>query len=93
MIETAKAVRAWLNTFPGMMEAKTPAECIRKAWGAYGGPGSVEDFRAVLKREGFPVVEVGAFYRLTLPSKPMRAPDNTAKLHHVSISLVKRDSC
>lgn len=83
MVETAKATRVWLKTLPGMIEADTPEECLRKAWGDYGGPGSVEDFRAALKREGFPVVEVGAVYRLALPSKPMAVPDNTARLRNI----------
>ncbi len=83
MIETARVTREWLKSLPGMVEADTPEECLRKAWAAYGGPGSVEDFRAALKAEGFPVVEVGAVYRLTLPSKPMAAPDNTARLRNI----------
>ncbi len=64
MVETAKATRVWLLKFPGMIEASTPEECLRRAWGAYGGPRSVEDFKAALKAEGFKVEEVGADYRL-----------------------------
>ncbi len=32
MVETAKATRVWMKTLPGMIEADTPAECLRKAW-------------------------------------------------------------
>ncbi len=87
MIETAKAVRAWLRTLPGMIEASTPAECLHKAWAAYGGPGSVEDFKAALKAEGFPVVEVGAVYRLTLPTKPVQSENKFHRLRNIRSRL------
>lgn len=84
MIETARAVRAWLIGLPGMVEAKTPEEGLRKAWGAYGGPGSVEDFKASLKAEGFEVEQVGAKFILRLPSPPMEGPNNYHRLHNIT---------
>ncbi len=87
MIETAKATREWLKSLPGMVEASTPAECLRRAWGAYGGPGSVDDFHAALKAEGFPAVEVGAVYRLTLPSRPIEGPNNFHRLRNIRSRL------
>lgn len=87
MVETAKATRVWFLTFPGMIETGSPEECIRKAWAAYGGPGSVEDLRAALKAEGFLVVEVGAVYRLTLPTKPIEGPNNFHRLRNIRSRL------
>ncbi len=87
MIETARVTREWLKSLPGMVEASTPEECLRRAWGAYGGPGSVEDFKAALKAEGFPVVEVGAVYRLTLPTKPIEGPNNFHRLRNIRSRL------
>ena len=73
-IETARAVRAWLNTLPGMVEAETPEECLRKGWAAFGKAG-LEPFRNALAREGFLPEALGRVFILRLPSKPIAGAD------------------
>ncbi len=45
------------------------------------------DPETALKREGFPVVEVGAVYRLTLPTKPIEGPNNFHRLRNIRSRL------
>ncbi len=81
-------VRAWLmREVPGLVEAESPAAVLRKAWGLSGIECSVDDFHAALKAEGFPVVEVGAVYRLTLPSRPIEGPNNFHRLRNIRSRL------
>ncbi len=68
-MNNGQKVRDWLNSLPGMVEADTPEECIRKAWGTFGGPCSVDELKQALKREGFKVEKVGPRYQLALPGE------------------------
>ena len=65
-------LREWLATLPGHFDGKDSGECLRKAWGAYGGPGSVDEFREALWRYGRKPVQVRAgLFRLALPAVPI----------------------
>ncbi len=64
-----QAVRQWLNTLPGTVEADTPAECLRKAWGMFG-QGGLEMFRNALALHGFKPEPLGNMFILRLPTKP-----------------------
>ena len=78
------AVRNWLNSLPGMVEADNPTECIRKAAALSGIENiSFEEFKQALNAYGFTVEQLGVKHILRLPGRPMKAPDNTAKLRHI----------
>lgn len=60
-------VRDWLLARPGLVEAPTHDECLRKAWAACGVCCSVHDFAAALWRAGYAPVQVHNRFRLALP--------------------------
>ena len=71
MVSIDSKVRDWIMTLPGLIEASSPDECIRKAWAASGVESSVRTFEIVLSRLGYRPVCVRndpMIYRLQLPS-------------------------
>lgn len=80
-----KEVRNWLNSLPGMIEADNPNSCLRRAWGASGIQNiSVEEFKETLQIYSFVVEQLGVKCILRLPSAPLSAPDNSAKLRNIA---------
>ena len=79
------AVREWLNTLPGPVEANTPAECLRKAWGMFGS-GGLEMFRQALARNEFKPEQVGPRFFLRLPGRSLASADaeHHRRLHNVA---------
>jgi len=73
-LETGPAVRTWLRTLPGMVEAGDSQEVMRKAWGMFG-KGNLELFRIALAKEGFKPEALGRMFILRLPSKPTGSAD------------------
>ena len=69
-------IREWLLSAPGLFEAPTPGEVLRKAWGHCGAECSVEEFRAALNRSGYVVDVVVGRYRLALPSPSISGPNH-----------------
>lgn len=84
-IETAKAVRAWLNGLPGTVQDGCSDGVVRKAWAAFG-RGNLEMFRAALAREGFRPEPLGATFILRLPSRPIAGAnsDRHRRLHNIA---------
>ena len=60
-------VREWIDTRPGVVEAPTAEEAVRKCWGMCGLACSVETFREALWRAGYGPVRFQRFWRLSLP--------------------------
>ena len=79
-----RKIREWLLSKPGLFEAATPAEVLKKAWEACGVECEIEVFQAALWRSGFTVNVVRGRYRLALPTNPNRGVDNTPALNHTT---------
>jgi len=83
MLTLHSKIRTWLEQKPGMFEAVTPQECLRKAWAASGVECSVEDFRAALNRVGFRPEVVRNRYRLALPAHPVEGENPYRALRNI----------
>ena len=62
-------VRAWLISYPGLVEGSSPADAMNRAHARSGIDCSVDDFKAALWRYGFMVTQVRNTYRLALPTR------------------------
>ena len=76
-------VKSWLEQKPGLFEADTPQEVVRKAWAASGVECSVEDFREALDRLGFRPDVVRGRYRLALPARPVEGENPYRALRNI----------
>lgn len=72
--ELNTAVRAWLNSLPGVVQDGDSDGAVRKAWALFG-RGNLEMFRAALVMNGFRVEALGNTFILRLPSKPTSSAD------------------
>ena len=80
-----QAVRAWLNTLPGTVEADTGPEVLRKGWAMFG-HGGVEPFRNALALNGFKPEQVGPRSILRLPARPIAGAnaERQRRLHNIA---------
>lgn len=79
-------ITRWLDTKPGLVEADTANDVLRKAWAMCGVACSVEDFRIALFNRGYAVICNRHGCRIALPENSPNlsadCPRNRASILH-----------
>ena len=66
------AVRAWLNSLPGLIsDESSPSRVLQRAWGASGIECSLGSFTDAMHLADFRPEQLGGKWILRLPSKPI----------------------
>ncbi len=86
-MQTENRIRDWLMTFPGLVVSVSPQAVLREALALFKSQTGTECDLAVftdhLWRLGFRPEQVGVFWQLALPSKPLSDDSHYRRLRHI----------
>lgn len=72
-MEIHSAVRRYVLSFPGHVDAPSSQEAIRRAWANSGIQCGVSDFETALYSAGYKPIPIRDFFRLKLPAPPIQS--------------------